>query len=894
MGETGRAYIRRASMLGVMAMIICAAPVQAEAQRINISIEAQELDSALRQFARQTGKQILFSPELVKGRRSATVKGPLSPEEALRQLTRGSGLNVQQMPNGTYLLTAPEAFSPKAVQTASLSNVAMEEEAEGPPEIIVTARKRREAEIRVPVIATVLGGDQLETFQVANLTDVSARVPGLGLGSSVLTVGAQISLRGVGTSTIDAGVDQSVALNVDGLQLTHGLAYQAGMFDLAQIEVLKGPQALFFGKNSPGGVIAVRTADPGPDFEAIGRIGYEFGADETQAELILSGPVTPNLGVRLAWRFSDAKGYFRNEAEAIPELGGAGPRYGRFHPTRNHIVRGTVLWQPRDDFSAKLKINYTHDNAQGGGAAQLTSCPDGLGNPFGIPFFSPTEDCKLDRRLNVVDLDPAAFPGVRNGGVPFLTMTQWFGTLELNQKLAPGLDLTSVSGYYSNSSDGLINASSAGASGPALAADNNFERSDFTQELRLSSDFSSPINFMAGGFYQKSDVMNDINLLGNTALGLPGLLLAGVHNLDIESLSFFGQLRWTISPVLELTGGARWQHERRSNRATDLGTGEPLPVALAQPRISSKNWSPEFTIAYTPTRDLTLFAAFKQAYKSGSFSITVPSADGDNNSFGDEKVQGGEIGLKSRLFDRQLSLNLSAYYYKYSGLQVGVNEPAQEGLSVLRTINAGSAKVKGIEVDASYRPRDVDGLNLWGAANYNDAKFTDLTNVPCWGGQSIAEGCNLLRDSETGLFTSQDLSGLPLVRAPKWQANFGLDYEWSINDALAVKFAVANQVSSRYLANLGRRADFRQGGFLKTDLSLAFKDSTERWEFALIGNNIADRRTYGNCININYANGDLLGGQITGGTERGPAGVDEVACFVDRGREVWARLTLRL
>src|ERR1700741_108907 len=111
----------------------------------------------------------------------------------------------------------------------------------------------------------------LEASAINDIARLTTRVPGLLLGNGVLAIGPQISLRGIGTSTQDAGVDQSVSLNLDGLSVAQGLAYRAGLFDVDQVEVLKGPQALFYGKSSTGGVLALRTNDPGDRLEIIGR-----------------------------------------------------------------------------------------------------------------------------------------------------------------------------------------------------------------------------------------------------------------------------------------------------------------------------------------------------------------------------------------------------------------------------------------------------------------------------------------------------------------------------------------------------------------------------------------------------------------------------------------------
>jgi iron complex outermembrane receptor protein len=167
-------------------------------------------------------------------------------------------------------------------------------------EVIVTARKRQESALKVPVVETALPAEQLDRVQVKDLKDIAKLVPGLNLAQNTGALGTQVSLRGVGTSAINAGIDASIALNVDGLQITQGVAYGSALFDVGQVEVLKGPQALFFGKNSPGGVIAVRTADPTDRFELSARYGHEFQAQQARTEVIVSGPITEGLLARLS------------------------------------------------------------------------------------------------------------------------------------------------------------------------------------------------------------------------------------------------------------------------------------------------------------------------------------------------------------------------------------------------------------------------------------------------------------------------------------------------------------------------------------------------------------------------------------------------------------------
>jgi outer membrane receptor protein involved in Fe transport len=769
-------------------------------------------------------------------------------------------------------------------------------------EIIVTARKREEAAIAVPVVENVLTSETIERAAITNLRDVARFAPGLTIGQNTLSIGAQISIRGYGTSASDPGVDQSVSLNIDGMTFTQGLAFESGFFDLQQIEVLKGPQSLFFGKSSPGGVIAMRTADPGPNGEIIARAGYEFEAREYRGELILSTPVMNGFGVRFAGQYWDRDGFFENKALALPGTGAQDPKY-RLGGGHGGQARATVLFEPSSQFDARLKVNYVYDYDQYSGMVELAYCPEGVapspGNPF-PPTLNPADNCKLDRTIYYVDLSHAGFPTMASAGAPRLSdKTQVYGTLEMNYRPITSLTLTSVTGYYNLDSNNVgANAFFTGYSGSPLGLDSLYNRDEFTQEVRANSDFKGPLNFTIGAFYQNADVVLLQTTYANQQLlpFLPPLLASQRSKMDIESISGFGQLRYHPIEKLELAAGGRYTHEERKEQILDALTGIPIPVVT--PKITSDTFSPEVTITYRPTDDLTAFASYKKGYKSGSFSLArldAPAGGLPDNSFGDEKIEGGEAGIKSRFFGRQLSVNLAGYYYDIKGLQAGTSQAneASNGLPLERTINAASGRSYGIDLDASYRPDALKGLDLYAALNWNKTKFTDFNNVPCYGGQTIALGCNQQFNPATGLFTAQDVTGKPFVRAPEWQISFGAVYDIPLPSGWTLTVANDNFYSSSYYTTLGLRDAFIQGDYFKLGGSLAVKSPNDRWELALIGKNLTNKITTGFCGNSNFANNFFGAQQITGGTTSGPDGVDELMCSPDPGRSIWLRLTFR-
>ncbi len=824
------------------------------------------------------------------------------------------------------------------------------EGASAPGDIVVTARKRQESILKVPVVVTAVTGEQLTTSQITAVNDLPRLVPGLVIGGSLLSIGPQVTIRGVGTSSFDPGVDQSVSLNIDGLSLGQGLAFGSAMFDVGQVEVLKGPQALFFGKSSPGGVISLRTADPTDKFELIARAGYEVEAREGRGELIVSGPLSDKVGVRVAAMYSKGAGYFINDAVPQPGTGGLAPAHDRNPQPESFVIRGTLLLKPVDNFSARLKFTHAYDHQENAELKQLSHClepgqtmttQDASNFLFGaFPANTPglfppgvnalafigNDNCKYDRHAPQVYMNPANFPGIPNGGVPYLENKQNYGTLELNWEPTPELQLTSNTSYYKLNSSSSVNPTLSVAAAPVFAVTNRFSRREFTQELRLNSDFKGPLNFTLGGFFEDGKLRDRVHFIRNTAYGFASPAFVGPiffpatgyfdllnddreSTVDIRTYSVYGQARYKIVPQLELAAGLRWSDETRTLGIFDYHANvvnlpasvlpDQAPVVLkpGSDRVHSSTVSPEITLTWTPTDDVTVFGSWKKGYKSGSFSVAVPGSTGQDKSFGDERVNGYEIGLKTRLIDRSLLLNLAWYDYRYNGLQVGVIEGFSRGSPVINTRNSGGAHTYGIDFDMQYRPKSIEGLSLNASVNWNRANYKQLT-LGCYPNQTIAQGCDQERDPITGRFGGQKLDGVQMIRAPEWSGNFGFTYEFPVSSGWKLELSNNNQFSSEYPSFLALNRPNRdnvQRGYIKFDAGIALRSEDNRWEFAVIGKNLGDKLIASNCSPSSVAGGGVLGGDASGFvTQQGSAGYAEGLCFPDGpGRAVWFRVTYK-
>ena len=238
----------------------------------------------------------------------------------------------------------------------------------GIEEIVVTARKREESLQDAPLTMTALSAERIDEYDITSLERIAAMTPNLYVGRVSNGSGAQITMRGIGASSATSiGIEQSVAVVVNGAYFGQGRTLNEGMFDLDQIEILKGPQSLFFGKNATAGVISLTTAKPTDELEASFAVSYEFEAEQTRYEAILSGPLSDRVGARLAVRHSDMDGgYYENSSVSQPFAGvtdlvtgniinTVSPGFNADTPQEEEtIIRLTLTADPTDALSMTL------------------------------------------------------------------------------------------------------------------------------------------------------------------------------------------------------------------------------------------------------------------------------------------------------------------------------------------------------------------------------------------------------------------------------------------------------------------------------------------------------------------------------------------------------------
>jgi len=731
----------------------------------------------------------------------------------------------------------------------------------GLQDIVVTARKRVESIQNIPVAVSAFSQQEINRGDLTSVEKIAAATPQLTVGRASSGSGAQISMRGIGSSSTSIGIEQSVAVIVDGAYSGQGRVINEGFFDLARVEVLKGPQALFFGKNATAGVVSLTTADPTDKFEMHLRSAYEFKAQQATLEGIISGPVTDTLGVRLAVRASKMwGGYYHNVSDplAYPTTDVAtgittqhtGEPAPDDQPQEKELLsRLTVKWKPTDRLTVNVKgtIDYNRNNNN---SWNYIAFGCATGNSTATPQYACRDDDFVSH-MNKLPADIAKeTPYAKDDGSLYNYYRAWGITSQIDYKLS-NIDITNVTNFSRNHNDWAC--SCAYQSTGVYATEDTRWRS-LSNETRALTSFDGPVNLMLGLLYQNTKRVFDQNVI-----------FAGVENSDApagmryvaysknsqtkgETLSPFGQVIWDITSKLNFTAGVRYTHETKDSYFVQPYVNPTLttlfvPNTVVAAKQTFNNWSPEATLSYKPTRNINVYGAYKTGYKSGGLSNSgiysaLSTTPRDDFLFEPEKAKGFEVGVKTMLFDRQLRFNVTAYRYKFTNLQVDFfNAPTFAYL----TINAGAAISKGIETEFEYAPRAISGLTLHGSVNYNQSRYRNFLG-PCFAGQTIAQGCP--SPTGPGGFPLQDLSGKPTAVAPAWTGTLGGYYEMPVGNGSKFGIGVDGRYSDHYLASSFGNALSRVHSYVALDANARVTFQDDRWELAVLGKNLTNHQYF--------------------------------------------------
>ncbi|MBX7482148.1 TonB-dependent receptor [Qipengyuania qiaonensis] len=682
-----------------------------------------------------------------------------------------------------------EAQSPSSIGTGAVDDGT----------IVVTARRRQESSQDVPIAVSVVGGEHIDATGSFNVGRLQQLTPTLQFYSSNPRNTA-VNIRGIGVpfGLTNDGIEQGVGIYVDDVYYSRVASATFDFLDVAQIEVLRGPQGTLYGKNTTAGAINITTRQP--TFTPEGSVEMSLGnLDFRQVKAALSGPLSDTVAARLALSYTDRAGTLFNAAtgEDINEQ-------------NNFGARGQLLWEPSDAFDVTLALDWSRQNPLccgtvyvGTGATQrplerqfaALAAVQGYAVPSADPF---------DR---IADLDAPLSAVNELGGA----------ALKVNWQLGPGT-LTSITAWRfwdwlpANDRDflGL----------PITTLSQNPSRQDqWTQEFRYSADLGQ-VDFVLGafGYYQEIRtqgsqaqgpaasrwLINPANPLSGDPSLLNGLTATNDIRLDNVSAALFGQLSWRVTDRLTLQPGIRVNYDRKDGLYASVvtnGNGQPVTFASIDPRIvaqravlapqsfettfSDWNLSYDFTASYALAPDILAYATYAKSFKSGGINLNGVPSDAQGNpilaaaNVAPESVDHFEAGIKAQFLDRRLTANLAAFRTEIEDYQALVTNGQ---LGVLRGYLANAEKVRsqGIELDLSWRPSARFNLYFNGA--YTDAEYASFTDAPCppelSGGASAQPGQTPSAPGAPGGISPAncDISGQRLPGISEWAFSYGAEY----------------------------------------------------------------------------------------------------------------------
>jgi len=711
-------------------------------------------------------------------------------------------------------------------------------------EIVVTAQRREQRLQDVPVSVSVVTGAALESAGIRSVQDLAARLPNVriieGPASDLLNI------RGVG-SGLNTGFEQSVATFVDGVYRGRGRAIRAALFDLDRVEVLKGPQSTFFGNNAIAGAMNITTRKPGDRLEANASALYAGQSSEYALEGGVSVPLSDSLAVRAAGRLSGNDGYIYNRLLDRDEA-----------RVREKIGRISARFEPSDTFRSDLRVDLGETKTRGAFPWEIVNCPpDATYGAAAGPCagYLAQAGGVIDDSLNYKAALHDSFFNYR------FFETAWTNTLDVGD-----FSLSSITSYFNHRSSQMVQlvpTPTAFDNGGGLMPTAQSEHyRQFTQEIRLQSPTGGTFEYMVGAYYSHGKLDAPLQIALNiipwgmipltAPYYTPGTAVGAIVEFDQKDTTASAFASATIRPVerLRINLGLRYTVvDKEAHRVSQLGTIGAVPTAESFTRFpaalepifqmvagsnlnefadttrTDRKWQPSIGVQYDLARDVMAYATYTKGFKAGGFAATS-----QGEVFSPETVNAYEVGVKSTLFDRRMTLNLAAFQMDYKDLQESTYVFLDSGTILSVIGNAAQARSKGIELGSTLRLSRNFSLNADVA--YLDSSYTHYPTG----------ACTVLQTQQVGASCMQDLSGKRRPFAPEWSGSVGASLSVPVHE-LELRLNPLVYFTSGFFQSAAADALIRQKGFAKIDLRAAIGPANQAWEFAVIGKNLTDKVT---------------------------------------------------
>jgi len=688
----------------------------------------------------------------------------------------------------------------------------------GITEIIVTASRRAENVQRTALSIQALSPESLTKAGVTRPEDLSSIAAGVQIGTGGNN--PQTYIRGVGNYAANVYAEGAVAYNIDGVYISRPWATRGLFFDLARVEVLKGPQGTLYGRNASGGAINIISAKPVLD-RVEGFVEGEFGNyDLFRATGAINLPLGPNLALRAAGQVTTRDGYLSDGSD----------------DDKSRSARLSLLWQATPNISLIVHGGYQHVGGRGPGSVvypyRFSDAWTSATNPAvtsviraepGIGAFIVAPAADNYTRINVYSVDA-----------------------ELNWNLGPAT-LTIVPAYRDSQLDERTYV-------PGFRVNDTSHDKQTSLEIRLGN-ATPKLKWVVGAYYFDEDQgkLGDKDLLlveqGVNTQRTP------IFTSNVRSYAGFGQVTYSLAPVFRVTGGLRYTYERKTQSGLTQGFGFPDLVTHActgtsvfdpatpspplfcrtdiplQGRPVDKSWTYKVGLEYDLGPASMAYINYSTGFKSGGLSAAPPP-----NTFKPESLRAIEFGVKNRFLDNRLQVNVEGFYWKYKDHQEShVGPTSLPGFFTFITENAGSAVSYGADVDVLYRATKRDQITVkvqWNKTKYDTFDYSNFTAA--FGPPTTLCAVGPLVNGSQMV----DCSGFQLVRSPTWSGTAAYTHAFDLKGGATIDWSASTQFSSSHYLSI----DFLESGLQKSyamlNSDLTYTSPDKRWSITAYVRNL--------------------------------------------------------
>jgi iron complex outermembrane recepter protein len=736
-------------------------------------------------------------------------------------------LSAALAPNALIISTALSCYAMPAFAAEPTAAASLEE-------IIVTARRREESLQETPIAISAFSAAALERQQIVSTDDLDQVAPNLQFASYGPLTGnnsaAQVYIRGIGQSDGSSGVDPGVGLYIDEVYMGRSVGGVMDFRDIANVQVLRGPQGTLFGRNTIGGAVLLTTTLPGDEFGGTVRVGV--GDDNLREGFAaVDLPMTQALAARVSVGARKRDGYVTRVFDGM-DLG----------DEDSYTVQSSLRWLPSDAFTLTVRGDYTKEEENGSpfvfetingrqafpaATSRGAGCPGATFPPPSVPQNVVDTRCANDATWRLGEF-------TNGGNAPAESSTEnWGLSAVMNWELSEAFSLKSISAYRELSWSGSRDADNTGLL--VLHTDYVSDGDQWSQELQGLVD-AGPLKGVVGLFYFEESVDDFLQvpfaapppLVASGAIaGSRDYQRAFVEN---DNWAVFTQWTYDFTSSLSLTAGARYTEESKgidiiSFTTTPLTAPTVIPTTLNTPGVAGPglNIIPEpfenkyesttgsASLQYRWTDAIMTYVSWSQGFKSGGFNQRYNLAPPGNLpvSFDEETAETWEIGFKSE-FGGNVRINAAIFSTDYDDMQLTYR------LGIVPLLfNAGKSSIEGGEVEFTFAPGN---LIIEGSVGYLDNQFEEIAIVP---GTTQTVGPN---------------NRLPFT--PEWQANVGIGYDFPIGTATLTPRVNVSYTAEQYFdaANSVEVAQLDDVTLLNALVTLELN----AWKFRAGVNNVTD------------------------------------------------------